>query len=101
MKYATIAELRNRLSSYLREVQAGDRILIRRRNQVIAELRPLPTPGPGDVLMDPIEDRLLGLARDEFLTRGSDRWPAWSRGPIPGPQAPVLRALLDERERGR
>ncbi len=41
MRSVTIAELRNHVSSYLREVVEGDEILIRSRSWPIAKLVPL------------------------------------------------------------
>lgn len=41
MKSVNIAELKNRLSSYLTEVKAGEEILVRDRNQPIARIVPL------------------------------------------------------------
>lgn len=41
MKSVNIAELKNRLSSYLTEVKAGEEILVRDRNLPIARIVPL------------------------------------------------------------
>lgn len=41
MKSVNIAELKNRLSSYLSEVKAGEEILVRDRNLPIARIVPL------------------------------------------------------------
>lgn len=100
MKYATIAEFRNHLAAYLRRVEAGERILIRRRGEVIAELRPSSGAERFDARAS-LERRLDDLEREGFLRRGTQPWPEWSRGPITGESAPVLEALLDEREDGR
>jgi antitoxin (DNA-binding transcriptional repressor) of toxin-antitoxin stability system len=39
MKAVTVKELKNRLSSYLREVSAGEVVLVTDRGRVVAELR--------------------------------------------------------------
>lgn len=44
MKAVAVKELKNRLSSYLREVRNGEVVLVTDRGQVVAELR---QPGPG------------------------------------------------------
>jgi antitoxin (DNA-binding transcriptional repressor) of toxin-antitoxin stability system len=99
MKYATIAEFRNHLAAYLRRVEKGERILIRRRGEVIAELRP--SSGEERTGAESLEQRLEALEREGFLRRGTQQWPEWTRGPITGEAAPLLEALLDERENGR
>jgi prevent-host-death family protein len=41
MKSVNVAELKNRLSAYLREVKAGEEILVRERSKPIARIVPL------------------------------------------------------------
>jgi prevent-host-death family protein len=41
MRTANIAELRNRLTQYLREVRAGEEIIVRDRQRPIAKIVPL------------------------------------------------------------
>ncbi len=41
MRSANIAELRNRLTQYLREVRAGEEIIVRDRHRPIAKIVPL------------------------------------------------------------
>ncbi len=41
MRSANIAELRNRLTQYLREVRAGEEIIVRDRQRPIAKIVPL------------------------------------------------------------
>lgn len=41
MRSANIAELRDRLTQYLREVRAGEEIIVRDRNRPIAKIVPL------------------------------------------------------------
>ena len=53
-----IHEAKTHLSKYLAKLKAGDRILLCRRNQPIAEITPLP-----EVLDHP---RPIGLARERF-----------------------------------
>ena len=48
MRVVGVRELKNQLSAYLREVRAGERVLVTDRGHVIAELRP-PSEGAGDL----------------------------------------------------
>jgi antitoxin (DNA-binding transcriptional repressor) of toxin-antitoxin stability system len=67
MKTVGIRELKNRLSEYLREVRAGESVLVTDRGEVIAEVSP-----PGQVRGDPsVPVGLLQLARQGLLTPGS------------------------------
>jgi antitoxin (DNA-binding transcriptional repressor) of toxin-antitoxin stability system len=53
-----IHEARTHLSKYLAKLKAGDRILLCRRNQLIAEITPLPEV--------PARPRPIGLAKGRF-----------------------------------
>ena len=65
MKSVGIRELKNRLSEYLRDVRAGERVLVTDRGEVVAELAP---PGQGD---EPgVPAALLLLARRGLATLG-------------------------------
>jgi prevent-host-death family protein len=65
MRSANIADLKNRLTQYLREVRAGEEIIVCDRNRPIAKIVPLaPEEDDGDAalvaagLMRPAERRL-------------------------------------------
>ena len=67
MKTVGIRELKNRLSEYLRQVRAGENVLVTDRGEVIAEVSP-----PGRGLTDhSVPAGLVGLARRGLLTLGS------------------------------
>jgi len=67
MRTVGIRELKNRLSEYLRQVRAGESVLVTDRGEVIAEFSP-----PGRVLGDAsVPAGLLGLARRGLVTLGS------------------------------
>jgi antitoxin (DNA-binding transcriptional repressor) of toxin-antitoxin stability system len=93
-----IAELKNRLSHYLRRVQRGESILVCDRDRVIARIERAGTPAPaaGDDAewLDRLERR--GVVRRGTGTL-SRKWLA-SR---PRVKADVVAALLQEREEGR
>lgn len=96
MKTVGVRELKNRLSEYLREVRAGEHVLVTDRGEVIGELSP-----PGQVAADAsVPAGLLVLAKRGILTLGS---PAADQ---PYPALPRLRrgkhsaAQLLDAERG-
>jgi antitoxin (DNA-binding transcriptional repressor) of toxin-antitoxin stability system len=67
MKTVGVRELKNRLSQYLREVRAGESVLVSDRGQVIAELSP-PAYGRAD---SSSSAGLRDLARRGVVTIGS------------------------------
>ena len=91
MKAVNIAELKNKLSLYLRKVSAGEEIVVRDRDIPVAKI--IPWHGAGD-------DQLLTLARRGALVLGNgeienDFWE------LPAPKVPdkALRdAINAERE---
>lgn len=96
MKTVKIAELKNRLSHYLRRVQRGESILICDRDRVIARIERVSAAeaeGDGEWL-----DRLerAGIIR-RAATRPSAEWLAGR----PRVEADVVGALLRDREEGR
>lgn len=95
METATISQVKNRLSAYLKLVRAGQTVLILDRNEPVARLERV------EAANHP-EDRLARLARAGLVRRG--------RGPVavdvlrqapPGAGSGVLEALLEERRQGR
>ena len=85
MKTVGIRELKNRLSEYLREVRAGESVLVTDRGEVIAELSP---PGQMRAADPSVPAGLLQLARRGLITLGSR------------PEAALYKAL-PRRRRGR
>ena len=59
MPTVNIADAKSRLAEYLRRVEAGETVTIARRNQPIAELRPVP-----EQLRRP---RPAGLCKGDFV----------------------------------
>jgi prevent-host-death family protein len=96
MKTVGVRELKNRLSEYLRQVRAGEGVLVTDRGEVVAELS-----APGRTAVDDtLPAGLLALARRGLCTLGSPG------GEIVYPALPrsrrrrrTARELLDE-ERG-
>ena len=62
METVGIRELKNKLSAYVRKVEAGDVVLVTDRGRVVAELVP-----PGHTALAGIHPGLLELARRDGL----------------------------------
>lgn len=96
MKTAPVSELKSRLSQYLDRVKAGEEVLITDRGTPIARLSPI----------SPSKSRrgaMAGLERSGLINLGSGKISKAYWG-IPTPKDPggsVLKALLEEREKGR
>jgi|AP95_1055475.scaffolds.fasta_scaffold53108_2 antitoxin (DNA-binding transcriptional repressor) of toxin-antitoxin stability system len=94
VKAVGVRDLKNQLSSHLREVKDGHRLLVTERGVVIAELRP---PAAEDL------SRGVSSAIDEWVNTGRLIPPRVSRAPLPASPvhlaAGTAKRLLDE-ERG-
>jgi len=64
MQSVNIAELKNRLSVYLKKVKAGEEILVRDRNELVARIVPLARSGDE-------EEELTSLAAQGKVRLGS------------------------------
>jgi len=92
---ATISQLKNHLSAYLKKVRAGRSILIVDRDQPVARLERIAGGGAAD-------DRIGRLEKAGLLRRATARLEAGKLRPVaPKAQRSVLDALLDERREGR
>jgi prevent-host-death family protein len=84
-------ELKNRLGRYLRQVEAGETILVTERGRPVAELRPL-SPAALE----------LGARLHELAAKGVVRLPTRQKSQqiprvaLPGP--PLSQAILEDRE---
>ena len=90
MKTVNIAELKNRLSVYLKDVKAGEEILVRDRNQPVARIVPLARSGDED-------QELLALASQGKLRLGEGvlEESFWDM-PAPRVSAALLRAAVEQ-----
>ena len=71
MKTVGVRDLKNRLSAHLRDVRAGESLLVTDRGEVIAELTP-----PGQGLTDTsVPPGLAALARQGLATIGASTDP--------------------------
>jgi antitoxin (DNA-binding transcriptional repressor) of toxin-antitoxin stability system len=95
MEKATISQLKDRLSAYLKKVRSGRSILVVDRDEPIARIERIEAGGAGD-------DRVARLERAGLVRRGKGRVdPDALRREAPRARASVLAALLDDRREGR
>lgn len=94
MEAIGVRELKNRLSELLRRVRAGERILITKRGEVVAELRQ-----PGDPLEGPdLPPGLAALIREGKASPGRPNEPeAYPELERLLPDGEALRLLAEER----
>lgn len=95
MRTVNIAELKNRLSTYLNFAKAGEEVIIRDRNKPVARLVPY-------VAVDATEEELelvaKGLMRLPKKTLDVEAFLAMPRAKLSGNAG--TQALIDEREEG-
>jgi prevent-host-death family protein len=95
MKTVGVRELKNRLSEYIRQVRAGEGLLVTHCGQVVAELTP-PGHGATDASVPP---GLLALAKRGLATLGAPGDATVYPPMPPTPRRHSASQLLDE-ERG-
>ncbi len=95
MEKATISEVKNHLSAYLRKVRAGTTVLIFDRNQAVARLeRVQGRSQPGS--------KISRLERQGLLKSSTQAVPMQMlRSSAPRPKRSVVNVLIQEREEGR
>ncbi len=93
MQTTSITELKNSLSAYLRNVKAGEEVLITDRGRPIARIVPI---SPSDS----IEERMDDLERRGLLKRGTGKLPEdfWEMPRPKDPEGSVRRAISQDRE---
>lgn len=91
MEKATISQIKNHLSAYLKKVKAGQTVLILDRDQPVARLERVSG-------QDYPDDRLVRLEREGLIRRSSKRLSVDAlRGTVPKAKRSVVDALLEER----
>jgi prevent-host-death family protein len=95
MKTATVSKLKASLSEYLRQVKAGEEVLVTERGRPIAKLTPA-------LSTDALPDHLAALEKQGLIKRGSGRLPKdfWDLPRPKDPKGLVVKAVLREREEG-
>jgi len=92
VKAVNLRELKNRLGTYVREVRAGEVILVTDRGQVVAELRP---PVHGARALSSREDILERLASEGKVRLGRANDPAAYRRSKLSARAGLVEELID------
>jgi len=98
MKRVNVAELKNRLSHYLRLVRKGESLLVRDREHVIARIDPA---GVDDQSAGTDAEWLARLEQQGIVKRARGRWTADLLAQRPRVEVDVVAALLEERDEGR
>jgi antitoxin (DNA-binding transcriptional repressor) of toxin-antitoxin stability system len=95
MQKATISEIKNHLSAYLKKVRAGESVLILERDQPVARIERI---GPAEHA----NARLTRLEREGLVHPPKQSLTIdLLRSTASEPQRSVLEALLEERREGR
>ena len=96
MKIATVSKLKASLSEYLREVKAGEEVLVTERGRPIARLTPA---GISAVL----PQHLAEMEKQGLIKVGAAKLPKdfWTLPRPKDSKGLVLKSLLQEREEGR
>jgi prevent-host-death family protein len=95
MKRVGIAELKNRLSHYLRHVRRGESVLVYDRDRAIARIEPIRAE------QHPEEAWTAELERSGVLASPRAALPDGWLAQRPRVRCDVVRAVLEERESGR
>ena len=96
MRTTTVSQFRMSLSAYLRQVKAGEEVVVTEHGRPIARLVPLTGPAA-------IPDHLRDLEAQGLLKRGTKPLPAdfWDLPRPADPRGSIRAALIREREEGR
>jgi prevent-host-death family protein len=99
MKAAGIKDLKARLSEYIRAVRSGETVLVTDRNEVVAEIRPVPRRPLHAGTMEAVLDSLA--AAGEITRAQSSRagwtWEPRSLGLPPGTAGQLLDEIREDR----
>jgi len=96
MKTAAVSELKARLSKYLHRVKAGEEVLITDRGNPVARLLPISR-------VRTRRDTMVSMEKRGLIKLGTGKIPKdfWEMPKPKDPGGSVLKALLEEREKGR
>lgn len=97
MKTIGVRELKAHLSRVLRDVQAGDAVLVTDRGRVIAELR---RPDASMVIASPVERALHRMAAEGHLRLAEPLPDPYSPSPLKSPEGTARDLLSSDRDDG-
>ena len=95
MKTTTVSKLKASLSEYLRQVKAGEEVLVTERGRPIARL----TPTVGSKMLP---EQLVEMEKQGLIQLGSGKLPKnfWNLPRPKDPKGLVVKTVLREREQG-
>ncbi len=95
MKTASVSTLKASLSEYLRQVKAGEEVLVTEHGRPVAKLTPANT-------SEALPEYLRAMEKQGLVKRGVKKLPAgfWDLPRPKDPKGLVLKAVLREREEG-
>jgi prevent-host-death family protein len=95
MKTATVTKLKASLSEYLRQVKAGEEVLVTERGRPVAKI----TPASGS---DTLPAHLIAMEKQGLVRLGSGKLPKgfWNMPRPKDPKGLIVKAVLREREEG-
>ena len=95
MKTATVSKLKASLSAYLRQVKAGEEVLVTERGRLVARLAPVLRP-------DTVPAQLMEMEKQGLVKLGLGTLPKafWNLPRPKDPKGLTLKTALQEREEG-
>jgi len=95
MKTATVSKLKASLSEYLRQVKAGEEVLVTERGRPIAKITPT-------MRSYTLPEHLIQMEKQGLVKLGSGKLPKdfWDLPRPKDPKGLIVKAALDEREQG-
>lgn len=95
MKTASVSKLKASLSEYLRQVKAGEEVLVTERGRPIARIAPAES-------SNALPEHLAEMEKQGLIKVGSGKLPKrfWDLPRPKDPKGLVVKTVLEERERG-
>ena len=95
MKTTTVSKLKASLSEYLRQVKAGEEVLVTERGRPIAKLSPA-------ITSQALSQNMIEMEKQGLIKVGSGKLPKtfWNLPRPKDPRGLTLKTVLEERESG-
>lgn len=101
MKTVNVADLKNRLSSYLQLVREGEEVIVKDRNQPVARLTPYDASGLSEGERHLVAAGVLKLPEEQTPDWQTFLDEYFARPGARISQGEIVRAVIEEREEGR